>query len=128
MSLSSSDRGTDSSLLNDNFPLDHVHTAREGDPASWLSAEMDSNAMLRFAVRQALQVVGEAAVNVSAATRAQAPDIEWAVIIGMRNRLVHAYFDINTDIVWATVTHSLPALLKQLSSIEGIDEPPIPGP
>ena len=71
-------------------------------------------------------MVGEAAVKVSAAGLAVAPDIEWAVIVGMRNRLAHAYFDINTDILWATATHSLPALLQQLGSTEGIDELPTP--
>jgi uncharacterized protein with HEPN domain len=41
-------------------------------------------------------------------------DIPWQAIIGMRNRLVHAYFDINTEIVWQTVTQEIPALLPQL--------------
>ena len=60
--------------------------------------------------------MGEAAANVSAAGRALAPGIEWAEIVGMRNRLVHAYFDINTDILWATAMVSLPTLLQRLQS------------
>jgi uncharacterized protein with HEPN domain len=41
----------------------------------------------------------------------------WADIIGMRNRLVHAYFDIDLDIVWQVVIHDLPPLLIELEKI-----------
>lgn len=80
-------------------------------------AELDSDAMLRFALTHAVQIIGEAATKVSSAGRAEAPDIEWPVIIGMRNRLVHAYFDVNTDILWDTVRLALPALLTQLKLV-----------
>jgi uncharacterized protein with HEPN domain len=43
------------------------------------------------------------------------------VIVGMRNRLVHASFDVNSDILWRTVTISLPLLLRQLHAVEGFD-------
>jgi len=38
-------------------------------------------------------------------------------MIGMRNRIVHAYFDIDIDLVWKTATEDLPVLLKQVESI-----------
>ena len=38
-------------------------------------------------------------------------------IIGMRNRLMHAYFEINTEIVWQTATQEIPALLPQLRAL-----------
>lgn len=44
------------------------------------------------------------------------PDVEWEKIIGMRNRLVHGYFDINLDIVWNTVIDVLPPFIKELES------------
>jgi uncharacterized protein with HEPN domain len=74
-------------------------------------SELGTDLMLQFALVQAVQIVGEAARNVSAGTMAIAPDIPWPVIVGMRNRLVHAYFDINLDILWTTVTEALPDLL-----------------
>lgn len=86
-------------------------------------AELDSDAMLRFALTHAVQIIGEAANKVTPAGRAQAAGIEWPVIVGMRNRLVHAYFDVNRDILWTTVTQSLPTLLRQLRSIKGVDGP-----
>ena len=42
------------------------------------------------------------------------PDVPWPQIVGMRNRLVHAYFDINADILWDTVQVALPELLEKL--------------
>jgi uncharacterized protein with HEPN domain len=76
--------------------------------------DLEADLMLRFALVQAVQIVGEAARNISNETIAAAPDIPWPVIVGMRNRLVHAYFDINQDILWTTVTEALPALLAKI--------------
>ena len=56
----------------------------------------------------------------SDAGRAVVPGVEWPVIVGMRNRLVHAYFNVNTDILWKTVMLSLPALLQQLEAVDGV--------
>jgi len=50
-------------------------------------------------------------------TRQSLPEIPWEDIIGMRHRLVHAYFDINLDILWATVQEDLPALLTILRKV-----------
>jgi uncharacterized protein with HEPN domain len=65
--------------------------------------------MLVFALVHALQTAGEAAGKVSAETRDQSPEIPWASMIGMRHRLVHAYFDINLDILWTTASEAAPA-------------------
>lgn len=45
------------------------------------------------------------------------PEIPWADIVGMRNRLIHAYFDVNLDIVWTTVASSLPELARSLERL-----------
>jgi uncharacterized protein with HEPN domain len=80
-------------------------------------ADLDSDEMLLFALVRAIEIAGEAANQVTADTRAQLPDLPWTSIIGMRNRLVHAYFDINRDILWTTVTEAAPKLLEQLTVI-----------
>ena len=82
-------------------------------------ADLDSDAMLRLALTRAVEVVGEAAGQVSEAGRAELPAVPWAQIVGMRNRLVHAYFDINRDILWDTVQLALPKLLGQLKPAVG---------
>ncbi len=70
--------------------------------------------MLLFAVVRAVEIVGEAATRVSNETRMATPEIPWSDIMGMRNRLVHGYFNINIEIVWKTVTVELPQLLPVL--------------
>src|SRR5712691_7633387 len=79
--------------------------------------DLDSDEMLLFALVRAIEIAGEAASQVTAETRAQLPDLPWTSIIGMRNRLVHAYFDINRDILWTTVTEAAPPLLERLKTV-----------
>ena len=80
-------------------------------------ADLDSNRMLLFAVVRAIEVLGEAAARVSDETRRTMPDIPWNAIVGMRNRLVHGYFNIDVAIVWKTVTDEIPALLQKLRTL-----------
>jgi len=80
-------------------------------------ADLDTDEMLLFALVRAIEIVGEAASKVTAETRAEMTDLPWASIVGMRNLLVHAYFDINRDILWTTVTESVPALAGQLKDL-----------
>jgi uncharacterized protein with HEPN domain len=77
-------------------------------------ADLDTDAMLRMALTRAVEVVGEAASQVSDGGRAELAALPWPQIVGMRNRLVHAYFDINRDILWDTVQLWIPDLLAQL--------------
>ena len=76
--------------------------------------DLDTDAQLRLALMRAVEIVGEAATQVSPAGRAELPDIPWQQITGMRNRLVHAYFDVNLNILWDTVQLALPPLLDPL--------------
>jgi uncharacterized protein with HEPN domain len=76
--------------------------------------DLDRDRMLLFAVVRAIEVIGEAASKITQETRSANPEIPWSAIVGMRNRLVHAYFDINRDVVWAAVTREVPELLRLL--------------
>ena len=73
--------------------------------------------LFRFAMIHAVLIVLEAASQVSAATRAETPQIAWAPMIGMRNRVVHAYFDIDLDTIWSTVHEDFPPLLTALRQL-----------
>jgi uncharacterized protein with HEPN domain len=79
--------------------------------------DLDRDTMLLRAVVNCIGIVGEAASHISEETRTRASGIPWAQVTGMRNRLVHAYFDISRDVVWTTVTHDLAVLERQLSTI-----------
>lgn len=61
-----------------------------------------------------VEIVGEAAKQISDNTRDQYPDVPWSAAARMCERLVHHYFDINLDVLWSTVTEDLPALLEQV--------------
>jgi uncharacterized protein with HEPN domain len=80
-------------------------------------SDLDSDEMLLFALVRAIEIAGEAASRVTAETRAELPDLPWNSIVGMRNRLVHAYFDINKDILWTTVTDAAPPLAERLKTL-----------
>jgi uncharacterized protein with HEPN domain len=79
--------------------------------------DLDNDQMLAFALIHALQIVGEAASKISLETRNEHSQIPWATIIGMRHRLVHAYIDINLNLLWTTATESVPALLAQIEPL-----------
>ena len=80
-------------------------------------SDLDTDRQLVLSLVRSIEVVGEAASKVSAECRTQYPQIDWADMVGMRNRLIHAYFDINLTIVWRTVTEELPVLISELESI-----------
>ncbi len=80
-------------------------------------ADLDSDRMLLFALVRAIEVIGEAAGQLSEGARNEAPDIPWPLIVSMRNRLIHAYFDVNHDIVWKTANDELPELLVRLRAM-----------
>ena len=85
--------------------------------------DFDNDDMLSYAVIRAVEVIGEAAAQVTTETRQQYPNVSWKNIIGMRNRLIHAYRDVDLDIVWNVATQNLPHLIAQLSEIlSNLDE------
>jgi len=79
--------------------------------------DLESDRMLLFAVVRAIEVLGEAASRISAELRERAPDVPWAAIVATRNRLIHGYFDIDSTVVWKTVTEEIPELLSTLRAL-----------
>lgn len=77
----------------------------------------DTNSMLASAVIRHLEIIGEAAVAISVETKKMFPNLPWKHMIGMRNQLIHAYFNVDNDIIWKTVTESVPELVKHLKSV-----------
>lgn len=66
---------------------------------------------------RALEVIGEAAGKVSAATRAVHPEISWREITGMRHRLIHGYADVDLDHVWMVLRVDLAPLIATLERL-----------
>lgn len=84
-------------------------------------ADLDRDTMLFRALVKCIEIAGEAASRTSLETRQLAPSIPWEQINGMRNRLIHAYFDVNKDVVWETVVTDLPRLARALAAVLDAD-------
>jgi uncharacterized protein with HEPN domain len=104
----------DSALL-----LDMLLAARDArafvkglDEAAFLASRLHQNAAIR-----SLEIIGEAAGKVSAATQAAHPEIPWREITGMRHRLIHGYGDVRLDLVWIVLCDRLPPLLAILEQL-----------
>lgn len=78
---------------------------------------LDKNRMLALSLVRLIEIVGEAATQVTREFQNLHPEIPWAQIVGMRNRLIHAYFDIDMDRVWKIVNDDLPPLVIKLEKI-----------
>lgn len=79
--------------------------------------DLGRDRQLNLAVVRLLEIIGEAAARVSPAGRARLPGIAWPEIIGMRNRLTHAYDRIDLDIVWDVLRDDLPRLAAELRNV-----------
>lgn len=79
-----------------------------------IRTDLDNDEILALAVVRLIEILGEAAKNVSQTTKDRFPEIPWRQIAGTRDRLSHAYFDVNLDIIWDIVTSNLPPLIEQL--------------
>ncbi len=79
------------------------------------SLETDETSVL--ALCRVIEIIGEAASKTTKALREQYPQIPWAEIVAMRNRLIHAYFEVDLDQVWNAVTEDIPPLIAQLEAI-----------
>lgn len=81
--------------------------------------DLDSDEMLALALVRLRKIVGEAAKYVPDEIKVDHPEIQWREIAATRNRLIHGYFSVDLDIVWAIVHNDLPPLLDQLETIIG---------
>lgn len=72
---------------------------------------------LQDAVIRRLEIVGEAVKNLPDDLRAAHDDIRWSAIAGLRDILIHGYFQVNLNRVWNVVQRDLPPLKDRLSAI-----------
>lgn len=106
---------------DDVVRLHHLREAAEkaiGFTAGRTRGSLDDDELLRLALTKLVEIVGEAAKQVSEPTRAQYPTVPWSAAARMRDRLIHHYFDVDLDILWVTITRDLPALLDELGAVE----------
>ena len=105
--------------LDDRIRAQHMlEAARDaaGMAAGRTRRDLERDMMLRRALVNAVQEVGEAAAKISPAGRARLAALPWGQIVGMRNRLVHGYDRINLDMLWAVAAEELPGLIQGLEA------------
>lgn len=77
-------------------------------------SDLDTDRMLSLALVRLVEIIGEAGNRVSENCQAKYSKIPWRQIVGMRNRIIHAYFDVDLDIVWQVITQDLDSLLIEI--------------
>ena len=105
---------------DDNIRLHHILDSTHEAVAfanGHKRADLDTDRKLNLSLVRLLEIIGEAARGTSVEFRQEHPDLPWKSMIGMRDRLIHGYFDINLEVVWKTVTEDLPPLISQLEKI-----------
>jgi uncharacterized protein with HEPN domain len=81
------------------------------------AAEIQADHLRMLGIIKSIEIIGEAACQISADYQARHQNIPWMKIIGMRHRLVHAYFEIDEEQVWKTATENIPVLIAGLEKL-----------
>ena len=76
--------------------------------------DLDVDRMLGLAIVRLLEIVGGSAARTTPETRRVLSDLPWLEVVGLRNRVIHGYDDVDFDIVWETVTSDLPPLIAAI--------------
>jgi uncharacterized protein with HEPN domain len=104
------------SRLQDDYLRDMLENAEKAlsfvNGMSYEDFETDDKAV--YAVIRAFEIIGEAARQIPESTKEINPAIPWREIMGMRNKLTHEYFGVNTKVVWRTVHEDLPVIIPLL--------------
>jgi uncharacterized protein with HEPN domain len=79
--------------------------------------KFEADVLLQLGVSRLLEIIGEAAKNLSDAYKADHPEIPWKQMAGMRDVLIHAYHEIDLDEVWRIVNRSVPDLIQQMEPL-----------
>jgi len=83
----------------------------------------ENDKMLRVWCLHHIVIIGEAAARVSESTRSQHPEVPWRAVIGMRNAVVHGYFQVDWQEVWNVVEHNLEPLRKSIAALVQGEKP-----
>ncbi len=105
---------------DDEIRLKHIlDAAREavGFTEGHCREDLGTDRKLSLSLVRLLEIIGEAAKGITTEFCQEHSELPWKSMVGMRDRLIHGYFDVNLDIVWETVTNDLPPLINKLEKI-----------
>ena len=78
--------------------------------------DLEEDDLLRDALVRRIEIIGEAATNVSPEACAELPEIPWPKVTGIRHRVIHHYFAVDLNVIWSTIQRDLPELIRSLES------------
>lgn len=96
--------------------LDSIHLLEKYLRGTTENAFLASSEKQDLAIRR-LEIIGEAAKHLPQDFRDKYPEIPWKRMSGMRDILIHEYFEVDNELVWKTVTEFIPPLKKQIENI-----------
>ncbi|MBU1501706.1 MAG: DUF86 domain-containing protein [Nanoarchaeota archaeon] len=79
--------------------------------------ELVENKQRQYAIVRAVELIGEAAKNLSSSFVKAYPKVPWKEIIGTRDKLIHHYFGVDLDVIWKIVKEDIPILEKEIKEI-----------
>ena len=79
--------------------------------------ELKNERLLELALIRLVEVIGEAAAKISHDEYDNYSTIPWSQVVGMRNRLIHGYEEVDLNILWDTIELDLPVLVEELKKI-----------
>lgn len=97
--------------------LEAIENIERHLPGSWDAFDRDE--LVRVWCLRHIEIIGEAAAKLSQEARDQAPELPWKQIVGMRNTLIHAYFDVNWRRVWEVMASELQPLKAGVRALLG---------
>ncbi len=104
---------------DDRFRFEHILIAARDAinmTQGFTRSRLDTDFILKRALVNAIQEIGEAAAKISLEGRARIPELPWGQIVRTRNILVHVYWGIDMDEIWGVVQSDLPALIQSVES------------
>jgi uncharacterized protein with HEPN domain len=106
--------------ISDKIRLQHILDAIQNIEDFSLNKTKDdfyNDLMYRFSVERQLEIIGEAANNISSPVQILYSDISWEKIISFRNFLAHEYFGLDLELIWGIIIDNLPQLKIDIQQI-----------